>query len=69
MAAVCVGDGVFPPKAKPFVESPAKPNPDLAVFKLLTSVQLVPSQDSVLAVRVSCPPAANAFVCVPSPPG
>jgi len=41
---------------------------DLALFKSLTSVQLVPFQVSVLATSGGeNPPNANAAVCVPVP--
>ena len=48
---------------------PAHPLLYLAVFKLLTSVQLVPFHDSVIAsTGGSClPPKANAEVAIPAP--
>ena len=57
-------DPVSPPKAIVAVEdNEAAANPYLAVFKSLTSVQLVPFQDSVTATVVGVsPPAANAAV-------
>ena len=59
---------VVPPKASPavVVPFPAPANKLLAVFRSLTSVQLVPFQVSVLATLVGvCPPKAKAAVCVP----
>ena len=43
---------------------PELPSPDLAVFKLFTSVQVEPFQISVFTVE----PAIKAAVCVPAPP-
>jgi len=54
------------PKAEDVVPDPA--NLSLAKFKSLTSVQLVPFQDSVKATCGSAkPPKLNATVCVPQP--
>ena len=62
------GDGGAPPNAKADVVIPAPANALLALFKSLSSVQLVPFQDSVLAVSGGeNPPNANAAVCVPVP--
>lgn len=50
---------------------PAEPAPSLPEFKLLTSVQLDPSQTSVSAMSApgaEPPPNANAAVCIPAPP-
>ena len=53
-----------PPKSRPVVFVPVPPKAVLATFKSLTSVQLVPFQDSVLAVVPpgALPPDANAAV-------
>jgi hypothetical protein len=65
-----VGRPNSPAKTNPEVLStPTPPPPFLAVFKSLTSVQLVPFQDSVTPVKSAgnAPPAANADDCVPNP--
>jgi hypothetical protein len=56
---------VSPPKASPAVLVPEPAKPTLAIFKLFTSVQLVPFQISVFkADTVVYPPKANAAVLV-----
>ena len=55
-----------PPKAKAAGWSPAPPKVLLAVFKLFTSVQLVPFHDSVFAVfQGASPPKVKLDVVVP----
>ena len=55
-----------PPKTKAAGWSPAPPKVLLAAFKLFTSVQFVPFQDSVLAVFPGAsPPAVKLAVVVP----
>jgi hypothetical protein len=57
-------EGVSPPNIIPSVlEEPAPPPYDLAVLILVVSVQLVPFQDSVVAITVPVdPPAVKADV-------
>ena len=57
------------PKTSPFVVVPDPERAFLAVFKSLTSVQLVTFQVSTFATTpgAALPPAPNAAVCVPKP--
>ena len=64
-----VAGGTSPPNANAAVVEPVPPNCPLAIFKSLTSTQLVPFHSSVFPVKVGVPPPKpKAAVEVPPDP-